>query len=1004
MELVAKTLYGLEEILAKELIELGANDVQIGRRMVSFSGDQELLYKTNYHCRTALRILKPILTFQAKNPDDIYTKIKEINWLKYLPVKKTFAVDAVVYSETFTHSKFITYRVKDAIVDWFAEKELPRPSVRLNNPDIQLHIHISHAECTISLDSSGESLHKRGYRIEETEAPLNEVLAAGMILKTGWKGESNFVDPMCGSGTLLIEAVLIALNIAPGIFRNHYAFEKWDDFDAELFEQISTDDTHERTFEFKAYGSDSSPKAIQIAAKNMKNAGLSKYIGLQVLPLQEMKEAPEKGILITNPPYGERMNQQDLMQLYSTIGERLKHVFTGYDAWIISSNREGFEQIGLKPAAKYKLFNGALDCEYRQYKVFSGKHKVFKQAICLLFLISSFILNLSAQQKQFTLEELIPGGVHYAQLQPKTRQNVKWEGDSLIYFDKEEPKKDIKESRTGDYFLSLSQAEGLNKQVVYGQAVHRNEFGIKGGTFPSPDGHYLAFYRMDESMVGDYPLVDISDREARLKSIKYPMAGMKSHEVTVGIHTRQPDTTFYLQTGEPKDHYLTNVSWDPSEKYIYIAEVNREQNHLQLNKYSVETGEKTATLFEERNDRYVEPEHPLLFLKKSPNQFIWQSKRDGYNRLYLYNTDGKLIKQLTSGKGDVTEVLGLDAGEQHVFFVSNEANPIECQAYKVHLKTGKKTQLTVEPGVHRLQLSESGQYLIDRYSNLTTPLNIDLINTANGKIQRLQTAENPCSEYTLPEITLGSLKAADGTTDLYYRLVKPVNFQPDQKYPVVVYVYGGPHSQMVVNSWLGGVRGWDIYMAQKGYVIFTLDNRGTSNRGFDFESIIHRQLGIHETADQMRGIEFLQSLPYVDAGRIGVHGWSYGGFMTANLLLQHPEIFKVGVAGGPVIDWKYYEVMYGERYMDTPEENPEGYEQSNINRLAGNLQGHFLVIHGDEDNTVVWQNSLSFLKACITAGTYPDYFVYPGQEHNMRGRDRIHLHEKITRYFDDYLK
>jgi putative N6-adenine-specific DNA methylase len=379
MDLIAKTLYGLEEILANELIDLGANDVQLGRRVVSFSGDKKMLYKANYHCRTALRILKPIASFTAKNPDEVYEKIKEIDWNTYLSGKKTFAIDTVVYSETFNHSKFVAYRVKDAIVDWFTEKGMQRPSVRINNPDIQFHVHISHTDCTISLDSSGESLHKRGYRIEETEAPLNEVLAAGMILKTGWRGESHFVDPMCGSGTLLMEAVLIALNIAPGIFRDKYAFEKWDDFDADLFESISTDDTLEKEFKYKAYGSDISPKAISVAAKNVKNTGLSKYIELRVLPFQQMTEAPENGILITNPPYGERINPRDLMQMYAMIGERLKHVFSGYEAWIISSNMEGLDNIGLKPFFKCKLINGTLDCEYRQYQIFSGKHKDFKQ-------------------------------------------------------------------------------------------------------------------------------------------------------------------------------------------------------------------------------------------------------------------------------------------------------------------------------------------------------------------------------------------------------------------------------------------------------------------------------------------------------------------------------------------------------------------------------------------------------------------------------------------------
>ncbi|MDH8702417.1 putative N6-adenine-specific DNA methylase [Dysgonomonadaceae bacterium PH5-43] len=377
-EMIAKTLYGVEEILAQELIELGANDVQIGRRVVTFSGNKELMYKANFHCRTALRILKPIKTFKAKNPEEVYENVKLIDWEQYLNEKTTFAIDAVVYSNSFTHSKFVAYKVKDAIVDQFTEKEMKRPSVSVSNPDIQIHIHISHEECTIALDSSGESLHKRGYRTEEAGAPLNEVLAAAMILKTGWRGESNFIDPMCGSGTLLIEATLIALNIAPGVYRNQYAFEKWEDFDAELFESISSDDSYEREFKFKAYGSDISQKAIYASNVNVKNAGLSKYIDLKLQPIQEIQNAPEKGILVTNPPYGERLNPRNLMELYGVIGERLKHVFEGYDAWIISSNLEGFEKIGLKPSSKIRLVNGDLTCEYRQYKIFKGKHKEFK--------------------------------------------------------------------------------------------------------------------------------------------------------------------------------------------------------------------------------------------------------------------------------------------------------------------------------------------------------------------------------------------------------------------------------------------------------------------------------------------------------------------------------------------------------------------------------------------------------------------------------------------------
>jgi len=713
--------------------------------------------------------------------------------------------------------------------------------------------------------------------------------------------------------------------------------------------------------------------------------------------------------------------------------------------------------------------------------------------LCLFFCLF-FEMNTIAQEKTFTLEDLIPGGKTYMNFVLKTDYKVQWYGDDLVFSDENEflianpqkpdekkplltkdelktwlNKEDInlnhisfrqsgnqtlasvsfpteekqiffdmktksvafeiswkKEWGNTDFCAEnkhtafteknnlyiansdgkiLPIAEDPNEYIVYGQAVHRNEFGIHKGTFWSPKGNFLAFYRMDETMVGDYPLADIFKREAELQNIKYPMAGMTSHQVSLGIYELSTGKIVYLKTGEPKDHYLTNISWDPNENFVYIAELNREQNHLQLNQYDIRTGEKIRTLFEENNDRYIEPENPLLFLKKSPNQFVWQSKRKGYNHLYLYDTTGKLLRQLTSGNYDITGVLGLNEEEKQIFVVANELNPIEFQAYKVDLKTAIKTQLTFTPGMHNPTLSPSGKYLLDRFSDLHTPLNIDLIAAKpKAKAIRLQTAENPYKDYVLPEISLGSLKTADGKTDLYYHLIKPTNFDSNKKYPVVIYVYGGPHSQMIRNNWLGSARGWSLYMAQQDYVVFSVDNRGTSNRGFEFESIIHRQLGITETADQMCGVKFLQSLPYVDKERIGVHGWSYGGFMTSNLMLRHPEVFKVGVAGGPVIDWKYYEVMYGERYMDTPQENPEGYENANMNNLAGNLKGRFLLIHGDQDPTVVWQNSLTFLNACIKARTYPDYFIYPGHGHNMSGADRIHLQEKITRYFEDYLK
>lgn len=579
---------------------------------------------------------------------------------------------------------------------------------------------------------------------------------------------------------------------------------------------------------------------------------------------------------------------------------------------------------------------------------------------------------------------------------------------SNIDFSKEG--KAIAYTKDNNLYIQLSDdnehavSDEKNSGIVYGQAVHRNEFGINKGTFWSPQGNFLAFYRMDETMVSDYPLVDVSKRVAEVKNIKYPMAGMKSHHVTIGVYNPVTQKTTYLKTGTPKEKYLTNVAWSPDEKYIYVAELNRGQDTCRLKRYNAETGKLDTTLFEETHPKYVEPENPVLFLKNNPQQFIWLSKRDGYNHAYFYQTDGKLIKQLTSGNWDIITINGFDEKGQNLYYTSTQESPIEQHIYKLNLKNGDIVKLTKEEGVHFALLSESGKYLCDVYSSQNNPNKIAITETKTNKTFVHYAAPNPYKEKELPEITLGSLKANDATTDLYYRLVKPLNFDPSKKYPVIVYVYGGPHSQLVTNSWMGQARGWDIYMAEKGYVVFTLDNRGTSNRGLNFENIIHRQLGIIETEDQMSGVEFLKSLPYIDQDRTGVHGWSFGGFMTLNLMLRHPETFKVGVAGGPVTDWKYYEIMYGERYMDSPQENPEGYAETSMTEKAGNLKGRLLLIHGDEDPTVVMQHSLLFLKSSIKNGVHPDFFVYPGHGHNMTGKDRVHLHEHITRYFDDFLK
>ena len=376
--MIAKTFMGLEPVLANELTQLGAKNVQVGRRMVSFTGDKEMMYRANFQLHTAIRILKPIKHFKALSADDVYEGVKDIDWTEYLSLDKTFAVDSVVFSEEFRHSKFVAYKVKDAIVDQFREKTGNRPNISVSNPDMRLHIHIAEDQCTLCLDSSGESLHRRGYRQESVEAPLNEVLAAGMILVTGWRGETDFIDPMCGSGTLLIEAALIARNMAPGLFRKEFAFEKWPDFDADLFDKIYNDDSQEREFTHHIYGYDVDIKAVNTARLNVKAAGLTSDITVEEQDFKNFTQPKEKSIMVTNPPYGERISTSDLLGTYKMIGERLKHQFTGNEAWVLSYREECFTQIGLKPSIKIPLFNGSLECEFRKYQMFDGKMSDFR--------------------------------------------------------------------------------------------------------------------------------------------------------------------------------------------------------------------------------------------------------------------------------------------------------------------------------------------------------------------------------------------------------------------------------------------------------------------------------------------------------------------------------------------------------------------------------------------------------------------------------------------------
>ena len=543
-----------------------------------------------------------------------------------------------------------------------------------------------------------------------------------------------------------------------------------------------------------------------------------------------------------------------------------------------------------------------------------------------------------------------------------------------------------------------------SREMVYGQSVHRNEFGIDKGTFWSPNGQKLAFYRMDQSMVTDYPQVDIFPRSASYEPDKYPMAGMTSHKVTVGVYDLQTDKTVYLQAGDPTDRYFTNIAWSPDSKIVYMFELNRGQNDCRLVSYDATTGEKLTELYRETSDKYVEPLHPIQFLPWDNTKFIMQSQKDGYNHLYLFDASGKALKQLTKGPWVVMDVLGFNKKQKAIIIKANANHPLCHNLYAVDVKTGKMTALDNGQGVHNGTLSASGTLLYDKYSAPDVPRNIDVVSTVNGKRSELLCAADPWSGYQQPVFENGSIKAADGTTDLYFRMVKPHDFDPAKKYPTVVYVYGGPHANNVQASWHWASRTWETYMAQKGYIVFILDNRGSQYRGRDFEQATFHQLGQIEMQDQIRGVDYLRTLPYVDMNRLGVHGWSFGGFMTISLMTNYPDVFKVGVAGGPVIDWKWYEVMYGERYMGTPENNPEGYAKSSLIDKAKNLKGKLQIITGYNDNTVVPQHCLSFLDACIKAGTQPDFFAYPGEEHNMRGHASVHLHERITQYFEDYLK
>lgn len=543
-----------------------------------------------------------------------------------------------------------------------------------------------------------------------------------------------------------------------------------------------------------------------------------------------------------------------------------------------------------------------------------------------------------------------------------------------------------------------------SRDIVYASSVHREEFGITKGTFWSNNGKQLAFYRMDQSMVTDYPLTDWTQRPAKSVNIKYPMAGDKSHHVTVGIYNAETQALVYVKTAGPADQYLTNIAWSPDDKYLFIGVINRAQNHLQMNQFEAASGHFMKTVFEEHDDKYIEPENPMLFVKNNPSEFIWQSNRDGWNHLYLYSLNGVLLRQLTKGQWEVTEVKSFDETGENIFYSSTEGSPISRNLSQVNIKTGLSRKITEGTSTHSTTESKNGNFVIDNFSSIDIPGTVHLIDVKAAKTKLLFTAPNPLAEYSTGKLSVFTINNRTGTP-IYSRLFKPVNFDSTKKYPVIVYWYGGSHVQTILNKWNGGAADyWFQFMAERGYIVFTIDPRGSDNRGKTFEQSMFRRIGDVQLEDMMAGVNYLHSLSYVDQKNMGLFGWSFGGFNTINFMLRYPDIFKAGVAGGPVTDWSYYEIMFTERYMDTPQENPQGYNATDLTKQVDRLKGKLLLIHGMQDPVVVPQHSVRFIRAAIDKKIQVDYMVYPGHEHNVLGIDRAHLYQKVTDYLMQHVK
>ena len=536
-----------------------------------------------------------------------------------------------------------------------------------------------------------------------------------------------------------------------------------------------------------------------------------------------------------------------------------------------------------------------------------------------------------------------------------------------------------------------------DENIVSGQTIARSEMGITHGIFWSNSGSNLAFYQKDETEVSSYPLLDITKTPGAPKFIKYPMAGQKSEKPRVGIYNLETKKTSYIEPRGEKHDYLTNLAWSKDDNYILLAEVKRDQKEMNLQLYDAQ-GKFIRTLFTEKNERYVEPEHAPYFI--NDNQFVWMSEKSGNTNLYLCDLTGG-IEQLTFNNWEALSIEGVSRNGRLIYFMGTGESPLDTKLFQVDIRNKKQTEITKEPGTHEAKVSPNDMLIFHQFSSSEVPNLAKIMDNRGRTLNTLVKSEEKLAGYKIGKSTRGKLTAKDGM-DLYTRIIKPSNFDSTKKYPVLVYVYGGPHAQLITNSWLNGASLWMHWMAEQGYIVFTLDNRGSAHRGFEFESKVHRQLGTLELEDQMTGVAYLKSLPYVDSNRLAVHGWSFGGFMTTSLMLRQPGIFTTGVAGGPVIDWKYYEIMYGERYMDTPETNPQGYEQASLLNKAGNLEGRLLLIHGGVDDVVVPQHSQAMLKAFIDKGKQVDFFEYPTHKHNVTGKDRVHLIEKVLKYIMEH--